>query len=660
MGLLDFLRGRKTKAGKDPEISDKKPYIFVSYALANADEVFRIIRQFQDQGYHIWYDKGIAPGDGKAEKIADALENASLFLVFLTPESEALVNVRREIHDALSAGKPFLAIHLKETNLTGDLQLRLAAHQAILKYHLSDEAFLGQCSFAFKRLGLLEMPEIQPSAAGSSDQTGSASDHEETLNRVSDLEKRPVIHYDKADRDHMRQLLQKASPIIALIAEGQVPFGTQATAELIDLVADSIGHENEKQKDDDALQEWKDDRYSLINLYGAVKMEPAFVPLYVLLGNLLRKYGLFDEEVVLLEKAVSDSDFSSADLVTIKNRLRAAMEYRDADDASMTDTERIAENLRRALQKTPRNASQIKELLEQCTDDGLLYDVACNTDKDPEMTSIREKAARLIHSRDYQYALSSHILNPARTAMILNLHDSLNGDELLIARTILTDPKDVNKAHMLLYCKDEALLMLGWRYVYGERKFCAERLHAAGSRFPEAYEQMDPQERTGQEEAWLAHAAELALNLLSEDEAVRERIPAAASVDSDPLHFFLSIHHPRKAVRWWHAMKLENPVFIAYVGSWTSDDPIKEALSVKIDSTSLITELVFGDLSGADLVFAFRKPEDLTLQDRFLVEIMKNNPNRVIREHVRTELLSGNITIPGVDLTEPDPLYHDS
>ena len=36
---------------------------------------------------------------------------------------------------------------------------------------------------------------------------------------------------------------------------------------------------------------------------------------------------------------------------------------------------------------------------------------------------------------------------------------------------------------------------------------------------------------------------------------------------------------------------------------------------------------------------------------------MKNHPDRAIREHVRKELLRGDITIIGVDLTKPDPLY---
>ena len=169
--------------------------------------------------------------------------------------------------------------------------------------------------------------------------------------------------------------------------------------------------------------------------------------------------------------------------------------------------------------------------------------------------------------------------------------------------------------------------------------------------------EMTPQDKARCEQEWLAHAAELALKLLSEDKAVSDRLSGPASVDSEPLRFFLSFHHPRLAVRWWHARKLKNPARIFYAGSWTSDDKIKECLSVKVNNSRVITELVYGDLSGADLVFAFRKPEDLTLQDRFLVEIMKNNPDPAIREHVRKELLKGKVEIPGVDLTKPDPLF---
>ena len=463
--------------------------------------------------------------------------------------------------------------------------------------------------------------------------------------------------YDKTDRNHIRFLLKKAYLLIDLIASGEVPLGTAATVKLIDSLDEELGYSCEEENEDDVSEEVKNDRYSLINLYAAVKKKPGFLPLYSEIGLLLRKYGLFDEEVVLLENALEEGCFNEADLEDANQRLLLARLRRDADDAGMTDEERTAETLRRELQQPQPDADRIKELVNQCMDDAVLYEAACSHERNPEMKAVREKAARKIHNRDFQYALSSHIEHSARTSMILNLYDSLEGDELFIARTILTDPNDENKAHMLLYCEDEELLMLGWKYVYGARKFCRDRLHAIGSRWPEAYEDSDPEEKAEWEEMWMTCAGETALDLISEDREVQKRIAGAAVVDSDPLCFYLSLQHPRKAIRWWHARKLKNPARIAYVGSWTKDDPIKEALSVKIRSTALITEMIYGDLSAADLVFAFEKPEDLTIQNRFLVEIMKNNPDRTIREHVRKELLRGKIVIPGVDLTEPDPLF---
>ncbi|MBR0085274.1 MAG: hypothetical protein IJL97_01870 [Lachnospiraceae bacterium] len=477
-------------------------------------------------------------------------------------------------------------------------------------------------------------------------------------NETEGQSKVSVPHYDKADRDHMRRLLKKAASLIDLIAKNIVPLGSYDSADLVDALAARIGYENEKQKDELELQELKDDRQVLINLYGAAKRGPDLPQLYAQLGNLLRKYGLFDEEVVLLENAIADGIFNDDHLITVKERLRKAGQYREADDACMSEQERIAETLRRELQKKPLNEAEIDTALKQCTDDAVLYDIACNNEPDPKMIGIRGAAARRICSRDYMYALSSHLQYSARTSMILNLYDPLEGDDLFIARTILTDPVGANKTHMLLFCKDEALLMLGRLYVYGAVRTCTDCLHYIGSRFPEAYKEMEPQDKLRCKQEWLAHAADLAMDILSEDEAVRSRVSGTADVDSETLYFFASIHHRDPAVRIECARKLKNQMRIAYVGSWTSDDKIKKELSVRINNTRIITEVLYGDYSGADLIFGFKKPDDLTIQDRFCVEIMKNNPDPAIREHVRTELIKGKVEIPGADLTRPDPFWN--
>ena len=264
-----------------------------------------------------------------------------------------------------------------------------------------------------------------------------------------------VPHYSKEDREHMRALLKKGARIIDLIAEDIVPFGSRMSAGLIDSLASEIGYENTDGKDDDALEQLLEDRQALINLYGAVKKEPEFLPWYTELGNLLLKYGLFDEEADLLENAAAGGGLDDDGLAFIKNRLRNVLQYREADDAEPADPEQIGDKLRGELQKRPPDREKIRTLMEKCRDDAALYFAACGSSGDPSMTAIREKAARLIRSRDFRYALSSHPEQNARTAMILDLYDCLDGDELFIARTLLTDPDERNKAHMLLFCRDE-------------------------------------------------------------------------------------------------------------------------------------------------------------------------------------------------------------
>ena len=164
-----------------------------------------------------------------------------------------------------------------------------------------------------------------------------------------------VPRYDRADRNHMRRFLQKAAPIIKLIADDKVPWGSPTSAELADSLAAEIGYEREKQMEADALQELREDRQVLVNLYGAEKKKPNLPELYGELSRFLRKYGLFDEEVVLLEEAVAYGHLSGANLVTVKDKLKSALRLREADDASLSESEWIEAQLRRALRKRPLN-----------------------------------------------------------------------------------------------------------------------------------------------------------------------------------------------------------------------------------------------------------------------------------------------------------------
>jgi len=138
-----------------PAYRGKEPYLFVSYAHDDQDLVFAEIKRFNEAGFHVWYDEGIAPGNEWADEIADALEACSLFVVMITPTSAPRPNVLNEINFALDENKPFLAIHLEETELKGGLKLRIGSKQAILKYKMTEEEYEYKYFEAFTRLGLV-------------------------------------------------------------------------------------------------------------------------------------------------------------------------------------------------------------------------------------------------------------------------------------------------------------------------------------------------------------------------------------------------------------------------------------------------------------------------------------------------------------------------
>ena len=152
-----------------PAYRGKEPYIFISYAHADSGIVFPEIKRLNDQGYHVWYDEGIAPGNEWTDEIADALSRCSIFVVMMTPDSAGSHNVQNEINYAIDEQKPFMAIHLLETNLRGGLKLQIGSKQALLKYNMTENEYAYKYTSAFERMGISlksgAVPGKQPAPA---------------------------------------------------------------------------------------------------------------------------------------------------------------------------------------------------------------------------------------------------------------------------------------------------------------------------------------------------------------------------------------------------------------------------------------------------------------------------------------------------------------
>lgn len=131
-----------------------EPYIFISYAHKDSEKVFPILDELADRGYRIWYDAGIAPGSEWPEYIAEHLNNSEVVMAFVSPNSIASSNCRREVTFALSKRKNFIGVIIEPTEMSLGMEMQLSAQQCVMKYNYStDQEFYTK---------LCETPDLAP------------------------------------------------------------------------------------------------------------------------------------------------------------------------------------------------------------------------------------------------------------------------------------------------------------------------------------------------------------------------------------------------------------------------------------------------------------------------------------------------------------------
>ena len=102
--------------------SEQEPYIFISYAHKDRDQVFPILEELQANGYRFWYDGGIEIGTDWDNAIAERIRSCACFLGFLSANYDVSNNCKNEINyalDNMEKGRLKLFIHLEEAALTG-------------------------------------------------------------------------------------------------------------------------------------------------------------------------------------------------------------------------------------------------------------------------------------------------------------------------------------------------------------------------------------------------------------------------------------------------------------------------------------------------------------------------------------------------------------
>ena len=117
----------------------KEPYIFFSYCHKDAEMVYPVIERLAAEGFRIWYDNGIHPGDNWIETIASHLDYADICIAAVTKNSVLSHNCRNEINFSLENNKKFIPIVFENFVMSVGVRLQISSSQYIKKYEQPNE-----------------------------------------------------------------------------------------------------------------------------------------------------------------------------------------------------------------------------------------------------------------------------------------------------------------------------------------------------------------------------------------------------------------------------------------------------------------------------------------------------------------------------------------
>ncbi len=96
-----------------------RPFLFISYAHRQSNEVLDTIRILHDKGVRLWYDEGIPAGSDWPSNIAHHMQDCERVIFFLSARAMESPNCFSEIRTAHRLGKPLLVVRLEDAPIEG-------------------------------------------------------------------------------------------------------------------------------------------------------------------------------------------------------------------------------------------------------------------------------------------------------------------------------------------------------------------------------------------------------------------------------------------------------------------------------------------------------------------------------------------------------------
>lgn len=119
-----------------------EPFVFVSYAHADAELAYPLIAGLQERGLRIWFDDGMDVGDLWDEVIPDHVEQCTAMLCLVSTRFTDSNNCLDEIHYAKEQKKELLILHLENEELPRNFRFRYGRFHALKLSDYSEQGSL--------------------------------------------------------------------------------------------------------------------------------------------------------------------------------------------------------------------------------------------------------------------------------------------------------------------------------------------------------------------------------------------------------------------------------------------------------------------------------------------------------------------------------------
>ena len=92
-----------------------RPYLFISYAHKQSEEVVSTIRILHEKGWRLWYDEGIPAGSDWPANIAAHMQGCAGVIFFESERALESPNCYSEMSTAYRLKKPCMVVRLEDT-----------------------------------------------------------------------------------------------------------------------------------------------------------------------------------------------------------------------------------------------------------------------------------------------------------------------------------------------------------------------------------------------------------------------------------------------------------------------------------------------------------------------------------------------------------------